>query len=165
MELQYRWTKADLEALCELQSNKMLIEQHRKILIGRVYFTTLFIILAVIVNIHLFALTIAIMVLAIISAVYYPTLIKNKWMRQLCKTYSNNKSLYGDRRLIVKETSIIAQTQDRETKLDRKSVENFIQTDSTFFLELEDGMYIVIPKTAFSTLANENKFAQIFLDS
>jgi len=165
MELQYRWTKADLEAFCELQANKMLFDRRKGVLAGRIYFTACFLVLAAMINVHLIVLSIALLALAIMAAIYYPSFIKHRWIKQLQKAYSQNETLYQDRELIIGDDLITARTQGQETKLDRRSVKCFIQTESTFFLEFSNGMYVVIPKSAFRTVSNEREFVQMFSSS
>lgn len=162
MKLQYRWTKADLEAFCELQANKMYIERHKNVIVGRAYFTICFLILAAIVNTHLIVLSIAFLSLSIISGVKYPVFIKRRWAEQLRKTYSKDTTLYEDRELEITDDLVLARTPAQEIKLKRQAIKSFIQADSTFFLEFSNGMYVVVPKSAFGTASIEQKFVQMF---
>lgn len=166
MELQYRWSKSDLEAYAEMLAEE-LWEQRKKIL---TVIRWSFGIVLSLVAVFLFAMREWLWALLFLAgAVYYlffmAPVSKGNWKRKILKKENASQAkIYCDRKAIFSENGMVLIAEDRTTDLPYASIAAVKDSESTWFLRLNRGDYALIPKSAFHSRDEEQAFLQ-FLNS
>lgn len=165
MELQYRWSQADIDALADLVADQLWNEKRKNLRIMRWTFGILFGATAILL---LVVKEYALSAIFGIMAVYYMFFLlqsaRSNWRKTILREQSKaNKSeeKFGDRIATLSDTEISLVSKDRTTILPYTSIVALHAEDTTYFLRAKTGEYITIPKSAFHTNEEEQKFLQL----